>query len=93
LSRIAGIVAMLVAASGYARHYELGVSRLAHAGQLFEKCDDRPKLLVAMVAPGRHAGHLDAVLEDPEKFGGAVEQRGFCQIRGRGIEALLQVAA
>jgi len=83
---------MLVAASGYARHYELGVIRLAHAGQLFEKCDDRPKLLVAVVAPGRHAGHLDAVLEDPEKLGGAAEQNGFCQIRWRGIEAPRDVA-
>ena len=78
---------MLVAASGYARHYELGVIRLAHAGQLFEKCDDRPKLLVAVVAPGRRAGQLDAVLEDPEKLGRAAGQSGFCQIRGRGIEA------
>lgn len=45
-----------------------------------------------MVVPSWHTSHLDAVFEDPEKFGGAVERSGFCQIGGQGIKAPRDVA-
>src|SRR3546814_18740896 len=37
------------------------------AGQLLHECDQIPEVLVAHVlAPGRHAGSLDTVLDTPE---------------------------
>jgi hypothetical protein len=53
---------MMMAAMPHARHHEPGVVLLAQARQLLDKRDDCPKLLVAVIDPGRHAGHLDAVL-------------------------------
>ena len=53
-------VARMVAAMGHARDHQAGIVLLFHARQLFEEADRRPDLLVAVIAPGRHAGHLDA---------------------------------
>jgi hypothetical protein len=39
-------------------HSELGVVLLAHAGQLLQESYRRPQLLVAVIAPRRHPGHL-----------------------------------
>ena len=58
-----------MAAMGHAGHDQLAVFLGRHAGQLFKKSDRGPDLLIGMVGPGRHAGHLDAVLDDPEDFG------------------------
>ena len=72
---------MVPAAMGHACHHKIGVVLLAHPRQLFKKPDRCPQLVIAVIAPGGHAGHLDAVLDDPEKLGGAIERRGFGQIR------------
>ena len=65
------LLAMVMAATRHARHHELGVVLLAHPGRLVHKRDGGPELLVAMVAPGRHASHLDcepASNRDPVDF-------------------------
>jgi hypothetical protein len=45
-----------------------------------------------VITPSWHVGHLDAVLDDPEKPGGAVERRGFGQMRRRWIKAPRDIA-
>src|SRR5215469_12580253 len=94
--RLRGVVAvtaiMAMAAICHARHHSFGVVLLAHARQLFEKANGCPQLLVTVIVPGGHAGHLDAVLDGPEKFGGVVELCCFGEIRGRGIKASRNVA-
>jgi len=45
-----------------------------------------------VITPSWHAGHLDA-LDDLEKPGGAVEWRGFGQIRRRWIKAPRDIAS
>src|SRR5215469_923275 len=82
---------VMVAAMRDARHDKFGVVLLAHARQLFEKCDRCPQLVVTVIAPGRHAGHLDTVLKDREKLGGAVQGRGCGEIGRRGIKAARDV--
>src|SRR3954468_8829478 len=59
---------VVLSALGNARHDQLAVIVLAHAGKFLEKGDGAPKLLVRMVAPGGHTGHLDAVLHNPEQL-------------------------
>src|SRR6516162_8931171 len=76
----------------HARHHQAGILPLAHARQLFDKGDRRPQLVVAVVAPARHPGYFDVVLDDPEQLGRAVERRGFGQIRWRRIKTLCNVA-
>src|SRR5215469_12213845 len=71
------------AAMRHARHNQTGILLLAHARQLLEKGDRCPQLVIAVIAPGRHSGHLDALLDDPEQLGRAVERRGFGKVRRR----------
>src|SRR6516164_3519587 len=83
---------MVVVAMRHARHHELGIVLVTHVRQLFEKRDSCPQLFVAVIAPGRHAGHLDAVLDDPEQLGWSVERRGFGKIWRWRIKASRDVA-
>src|SRR6516164_7219912 len=83
---------MMPAAVGQACHHQTGVLLLGHPGQLFKKRYGRPQLLVAVIAPGRHAGHLNAMLDDPEQLGRRVEGRGFGKIRRRRIKAAPDIA-
>src|SRR5215469_891553 len=80
------------AAMRHARHHQVGILLFAHARQLLEKADSRPQLVIAVIAPGRHAGHLDAVLKDPEKLAGIVDRRRFSKVRRRGIKPVRNVA-
>ena len=84
--------AMVVSSLGYALHHQLCVILFAHGGQPLEKTDRRPDFLVAVIAPGRHAGHLDAVFDGPEKLGRGVKLSGLRKIRRRGIETPRDVA-
>src|SRR5690349_2741964 len=86
-------IVMVMAAMRHVRHHKHRIVLLADVRQLFDKCHRGPQLRVAVIAPGWHAGHLDAVLDDPEQLGGAVQRRGFGQIRWRWIKALGDVAA
>src|SRR5215472_6771268 len=86
------LVRIGVTAVGHARHQEPGVLLLGHRGQLFKKADRCPDFLVTMIAPGRHAGHFDAVLDDPEQLGRTVGLHGFCQVRRRWIKAAPDIA-
>ena len=52
----------------YDLHDELGVILWGHFGELSEKGYRRPKLVIAVIPPGGHAGHSDSVLDDPEQF-------------------------
>src|SRR6516164_2286904 len=65
----------------YVGHDKLSVVLLAHARQLLEKTDCCPQLFITVIAPGRHAGHFDAVLKDPEEFGGSVDRRRCSKVR------------
>ena len=62
------LVAAVMAAMRRARDHELGIVLLGHIGELLQKTDRRPQLVVAVIAPGWHAGHLDPVFEDPEQL-------------------------
>jgi hypothetical protein len=86
------IAVRVTAATLHALHDELGVLLLCHAGQLADEGNRRPQLIVTVVCPGRHAGHLDTVLEDPEQFAIAVGARGHGEIRRLRIEPLGDVA-
>jgi hypothetical protein len=71
-----GVLAAVVILRGarrHVRHYKPRIVLLAHVRQLFEKRDRRPQLHVAVIGPGRHAGHFDGVLDDPEELAVAVE--------------------
>src|SRR5215831_8549302 len=76
----------------HARHDKPGVVLLAHARQLLEKADGCPQFVITVIAPGRHAGHLDTVLQDPEKLGGIVDRRRFSKVRRRRIKTSRNVA-
>ena len=87
--RLRGLASLVMpAALRHARHDELGVLLLCHSGEFLDKCHGRPQFVVSVIAPGRHAGHLDAVLDDPEKLAGAVECRGFAEIRRLWLDVL-----
>ena len=49
-----------------ARREQLGKVLFGHTRQLSNESNSRPKLIVGVIAPGRHAGHLDPVFDDPE---------------------------
>jgi hypothetical protein len=68
----------VTAAALHALHDELGVILLGHSGQLANEGNCRPEFVIAMVGPGRYAGQLDAVLENPEELAVALE---FCRHR------------
>src|SRR6516162_9112081 len=76
----------------YVGHDKLSVVLLAHARQLLEKTDCCPQLFVTVIAPGRHAGHFDAVLKDPEELGGSVDRRRCSKVRRWWIKPLRNVA-
>ena len=56
-------------------HHQFGVVLLTHAEQFLQKRDRRPKVLVAVIVPRRHARHLDAVLQGPEQLRRRVMRR------------------
>ena len=82
----------MVAAMGNARHHQPGIFLLANVGQFLEKRNGRPEFFIAVIPPRRHAGHLDAVLDDPEELGGAIECRGVCKIRWLRVKAARDIA-
>src|SRR6476469_5734331 len=46
---------------------ELAILLLGHAiAEFLQKRDRGPDLFIAVIRPGRHARHLDAILDDPE---------------------------
>src|SRR3546814_11059886 len=62
----------VTAATGNQRLVVLGIKR----GQLLHECDKIPDVLVAHVlAPSRHTGGFDTVLDDPERLGRRSEER------------------
>ena len=83
---------VMMRAVRYVGRDKLSVILLAHARQLLEKTDCRPQLIVTVVVPGRHAGHFDTVLKDPEQLGWSVERRGFGKIWRRRIKASRDIA-
>jgi hypothetical protein len=90
---VLGSSRMVMAAMSPARHDELSVFLLRHSGELFDKSDGRPDLLIAVVSPSRHAGHLDAVLNNPEQLAVAVELRRNSKVGRCGIKAVGDVAS
>src|SRR5262249_51606315 len=86
------LAAVVRRAMRHARHHEPGVVLLAHTRQLLDKRDGRPQLLVAVIAPGRHPSHLDAVFEDPEQLGGTIKLCGFGEIWRLRIKTASDVA-
>jgi len=45
---------------------QLCVVLFGHPWQLSNESNCRPKLVVVVIAPGRHAGHFDPMFDDPE---------------------------
>lgn len=82
----------VVAAMGNARYHEPGIFLLANVGQFLEKRSARPEFFIAVIPPRRHAGHLDAVLDDPQELGGAIECRGVSKIRWLRVKAARDIA-
>jgi len=80
-------------AGRHVRHHEPRIFLLAHCRQFPDERHGGPELRVAVIAPGRHPGHLDAVLDDPEKLGGAVKRRGFGKVRRRWVKTSGDIAA
>lgn len=65
---------------------------LRHIGQLLDERHQRLDLAIAVRwPPGRHAGHLDTVLGDPEDFRGREFFGLFGQIRRLRVQALVHV--
>src|SRR3982750_4424593 len=55
---------------------ELAILPLRHAAAEFlQKCNRGPDFLVAVISPGRHARHLDAILDDPEQLERCISMR------------------
>jgi hypothetical protein len=86
------LVAAVMAAMRHALNNKLGIVLLGHIGELFQKADGRPQLVVAVIAPGWHAGHLDPVFEDPEQLRRRVMVGCMDEIGGLWIEAICDVA-
>ena len=59
---------MVLPAVRYDLRDELSVILWSHFGELSDKGYRRPKLVIAVIPPGGHAGHSDSVLDDPEQF-------------------------
>src|SRR6516165_5975359 len=83
---------VLVAPLSDARHDELSVFFRGHAWELLDESHGRPKLLVTVIAPGRHAGHADPVFENPKQFRRRVESRDFRKIGRLGIKSARNIA-
>src|SRR4051812_36261955 len=55
---------------------ELAILLLRHAAAEFlQKCNRGPDFVVAVISPGRHARHFDAILDDPEQRGRCISMR------------------
>src|SRR3990167_2218125 len=81
--------AMLVAAARYNQRLILfGI----HFRQLIEERDHAPNILVAhALAPGRHAGGFNAVLDHPERGGWIAINTNLGQVRRSGIQGLAKL--
>src|SRR3954453_12576840 len=77
---------MLMATMGHVLHNQLCVFLSRHSGEFFEKSDSGPDLLVGMVCPGWHPGHLDAVFDNPEHFGVGEMDARMRQVGRCGVE-------
>src|SRR6266850_4869695 len=86
------IAAMGMAAGLHALNDESGVLLRRHSRQLAQEGDGRPDLLIAVISPSRHAGHLDAVLDDPEHLAAAIELCRNRKVGRRGVKAVGDVA-
>ena len=61
-------------------HSSIAESRktaLSWPRQLLDKRNGCPDYFITVIAPGRYAGHLDAVLDDAEELGWGVEVGRF----------------
>src|SRR5262249_51200253 len=70
----------------------LPVLGLRQLGKLSNKGNDVPYFVILeRLAVGRHAGHFDPVLDDPEQLGVGPPLDGIAQIRRLRIEALADI--
>ena len=86
------LVAAVMAAMCHAFHHQLGIVLLGQIGELLQKTDRRPQFIIAVIAPRRHAGHLDPVFQNPEQLRRGVHAGCMCEIRRLRIEAFRDVA-
>src|SRR3954470_6500631 len=71
-----GGIVMMHAALHHRLTDQLAILLLGHAdAEFLQKPDGRPDFIVAVVGPGRHARHLDAILDDPEQLGRCISVR------------------
>src|SRR6516162_11689052 len=87
-----GANGLVMAAMPHARHDQSGVLLLTHARELFEKGDRRPKFVVAVVGPGGHPRHFDAILQDPKHLGRAESRSRISKVRRLWIETRRNIA-
>lgn len=59
---------------------QLGAALFGQPRQLSNESDCGPKLVIVVIAPGGHAGHLDPVFDDPEKLTRSIMFGGFGKI-------------
>jgi hypothetical protein len=86
------LVAAVMAAMRRARDHELGIVLLSHIGELLQKTDRRLQFIIAVIAPGRHAGHLDPVFQNPEQLRRCVMVGCMRKIGGLRVETTRDVA-
>lgn len=86
------LVAAVMAAMRRAFHHEPGVNLLSHTRKFLDEGHGRPQLVIAVIAPGRHACHLDPVFEDPEELRRGVVVGCVGEIGGLRVEAMRDVA-